>query len=289
MIITAFVYKDSDVNALSNKMILKRPLYEYSMMHAEGIAEISSAVSISQGSEKDILNGLSAQDILVILDSACPIRDGNDIKGAINMIKNDPEIDCVVSIKKIGQTDNAWYLKDGSISKAQAVTGQDLYEVSPNFTIFRVGAFISGNVKNTKGYEIKKDYTITNDADFVRVSRLMDICYCEGKEFVFDIDGVIAKINPSLNYADTEPIKETVRIVNDIYDRGNKVILFTARGFKTGIDWREVTEKEMKDWGVKYTELRMGKPSADYYIDDKFLDLSELYLISEIKGIQVNE
>ena len=44
-----------------------------------------------------------------------------------------------------------------------------------------------------------------------------------------------------------------------------------------GIDWKPVTEKQMQDWGVKYDEVHMGKPNADYYVDDKMLDLEFLY------------
>jgi hypothetical protein len=28
-------------------------------------------------------------------------------------------------------------------------------------------------------------------------------------------------------------------------------------------------EKQLKKWGVKHTELRMNKPSYDFWIDDK--------------------
>lgn len=105
---------------------------------------------------------------------------------------------------------------------------------------------------------------------------LNDLRTATDKTFVFDIDGVIAKINPTLNYADTEPIEGIVDIINRLYDNGNYIILFTARGYKTGIDWSEVTAKQMKDWGLKYHELKFGKPSADYYIDDKMLDLEIL-------------
>jgi hypothetical protein len=37
----------------------------------------------------------------------------------------------------------------------------------------------------------------------------------------------------------------------------------------TGKDWRDVTEKQLKKWKVKYHELRMGKPYYDLFIDDK--------------------
>ena len=67
-----------------------------------------------------------------------------------------------------------------------------------------------------------------------------------------------------------------IDIINKLYDRGNKIVLFTARGYKTGIDWQKITEKQMRDWGVKYHELKFGKPDATYYIDDKMLDLNAL-------------
>ena len=31
----------------------------------------------------------------------------------------------------------------------------------------------------------------------------------------------------------------------------------------------ELTDKQLKEWGCKYHELIMGKPHADYFIDDK--------------------
>ena len=31
----------------------------------------------------------------------------------------------------------------------------------------------------------------------------------------------------------------------------------------------ELTKQQLDDWGVKYHELIMGKPHADYFIDDK--------------------
>ena len=52
-----------------------------------------------------------------------------------------------------------------------------------------------------------------------------------------------------------------------------KIILFTARGAATGIDWKELTKKQLKDWNVKHHELIFGKPHADVFIDDKAQDI----------------
>ena len=31
----------------------------------------------------------------------------------------------------------------------------------------------------------------------------------------------------------------------------------------------ELTRQQLEEWGVKYNELIMGKPHADFFIDDK--------------------
>lgn len=94
--------------------------------------------------------------------------------------------------------------------------------------------------------------------------------------FVFDIDGVVARFDPALRYGQARPAGDVISIINRLHDYGNKIILFTARGSETGIDWSETTEKQMRDWGVKYHQLRFGKPAATFYVDDKNLSLSEL-------------
>ena len=96
------------------------------------------------------------------------------------------------------------------------------------------------------------------------------------KTFVFDIDGVIAQIVPGNDYRQSKPIQKTVDMVNALYDQGHRIILFTARGGTSGIDWSELTQQQMNDWGVKHHQLRMGKPAADFYIDDKLIELDEV-------------
>ena len=57
--------------------------------------------------------------------------------------------------------------------------------------------------------------------------------------------------------------------VNQLFDEGNTIKLLTARGSETGTDWSVTTLSQLNNWGVKYHELKFGKPSADYYIDDR--------------------
>jgi hypothetical protein len=94
--------------------------------------------------------------------------------------------------------------------------------------------------------------------------------------FVFDIDGVIAKLNPENNYAVSEPDKEMVGLINRLHGYGNEIILHTARGYVTGIDWSKTTLSQLKNWGLKYDGLVFGKPNATYYVDDRMLSVEEL-------------
>jgi len=94
------------------------------------------------------------------------------------------------------------------------------------------------------------------------------------KTFCFDIDGVIMTLVDVSNYSLAKPIPETITIINTLFERGHYIILFTARGYITKMDWTELTIQQLNDAGVNYHELKFGKPAADYYIDDRMIDLS---------------
>ena len=66
-----------------------------------------------------------------------------------------------------------------------------------------------------------------------------------------------------------EALSNRIKIINKLYDEGNTIIFFTARGYVTKIDWRELTLNQLDEWNVKYHELILGKPHADIYVDDK--------------------
>jgi hypothetical protein len=100
-----------------------------------------------------------------------------------------------------------------------------------------------------------------------------------GKRFVVDIDGVIATLVPDNDYALAEPLVDAIATVNRLYDLGNTIIMFTARGSATGKDWSLTTREQLHRWGVRYHELRFGKPAADYYIDDRLTTLTAVQVV----------
>ena len=97
-----------------------------------------------------------------------------------------------------------------------------------------------------------------------------------GLTFAFDLDGVIATLVPDGEYARAEPYLPAVRLVARLREAGNRIVIYTARGSHTGLDWAEATCHQLSVWGVRYDELRFGKPAADYYIDDRMMSLATL-------------
>ena len=95
--------------------------------------------------------------------------------------------------------------------------------------------------------------------------------------YMVDIDETICVSPESRDYSLATPIYKNIKKINKLYDQGNTIIYWTARGTGTGIDWREVTEKQFEKWGVKYHQLSLGKkPIFDLLIDDKALNIADL-------------
>jgi CMP-N,N'-diacetyllegionaminic acid synthase len=92
------------------------------------------------------------------------------------------------------------------------------------------------------------------------------------KHIYIDIDDTICTKSATLNYNDATPLHDRIKMANKLYDQGHHIVYWTARGTKTGIDWYNVTEKQLIDWNVKYHDLKMGKPAFDILIDDKALN-----------------
>jgi hypothetical protein len=93
----------------------------------------------------------------------------------------------------------------------------------------------------------------------------------EQKVIYVDIDGCICT-NALTDYTKASPYPWRIEKINKLYDEGYIIIYWTARGMTTGKDWKEVTEQQLKSWGAKYTEVRMGKPYYNLFIDDKAIN-----------------
>ena len=85
--------------------------------------------------------------------------------------------------------------------------------------------------------------------------------------YCFDCDGVICKTQGT-DYERSFPNQEVIDKINYLYDKGHTIKIFTGRGSVSGLDWQDLTRKQLGKWRVKYHELIMGKPNYDVFIDD---------------------
>jgi hypothetical protein len=102
------------------------------------------------------------------------------------------------------------------------------------------------------------------------------------KTICFDLDGVICRQTEG-DYANAAPNKDAISVINGLYKKGNRVIIYTSRFMgrnnsdviKTHKEGYDFTVKQLKSWGVKFHELGMGKPRYDLVVDDKALFYKE--------------
>lgn len=103
--------------------------------------------------------------------------------------------------------------------------------------------------------------------------------------YVVDIDGTICTLVSNGNYEEAEPIPSRIEKINKLYDEGNQIIYLTARGmgrFKNSRilankKFYDLTYTQLKSWGCKFHELHLGKPSGDFYIDDKGVNSNDFF------------
>jgi len=90
--------------------------------------------------------------------------------------------------------------------------------------------------------------------------------------YCFDIDGTICETTENSSYENAKAYPSVVAAINKLYDQGHTVFLYTARGSVSGKDWSELTNKQVKSWGIKCHEVKMGKPFYDLMIDDRSIN-----------------
>ena len=121
----------------------------------------------------------------------------------------------------------------------------------------------------------------------IDVSEFRDNIYC------IDIDGTLTEPHKGTPW-DAVPLYDRIDKVNKLYDEGATIYLMTARGFvhsttrypddilaqqrEADYHVRSRTDKQLKEWGVKYTKLFFGKPRAWVYVDDRAINDFDFFL-----------
>ena len=102
-----------------------------------------------------------------------------------------------------------------------------------------------------------------------------------------DIDGTICstpKTNNQWDYENAYPLPFYIDKINKLYNKGNEIVYWTARGSSSGRDWKSFTQKQLNSWGCLYHELICGKSKGhfDMVIDDKAIKIEDLKIDKKI-------
>lgn len=92
-------------------------------------------------------------------------------------------------------------------------------------------------------------------------------------KYIVDVDDTIC-VSPigadgKRDYTQAVPLYDRIDKINALYDEGHEIHYWTSRGQTTGIDWADLTKKQLAGWGCKFTSIKMNKPMYDWWIDDK--------------------
>lgn len=112
----------------------------------------------------------------------------------------------------------------------------------------------------------------------------------------FDLDDVLCTRDRFAKgkvdkYRTCTPNHEMIKIVNQCWEAGYRIIIFTARGM-TGFNGNvhliytnlfDLTQKQLNDWGVKYHQLIMGKAHYDLLVDDKAVNSRKIQNLKDIE------
>jgi len=110
------------------------------------------------------------------------------------------------------------------------------------------------------------------------------------KNIYVDIDHTICdlptgdELTLEEKYQRATPMHDKIEIINNLYDKGYIITYWTARGTLSNINFFSLTYDQLKTWGVKFHELRMGKPAFDLLIDDKTFNMTraQVNLLDEL-------
>lgn len=91
-----------------------------------------------------------------------------------------------------------------------------------------------------------------------------------------DIDGTICQTKNG-DYENSVPVFKNIEKINHLYEQGNRITYYSARGQKSQKDYTNLTLSQLKAWNCKFDNLVMNhKPSYDLMICDKTKRIEEI-------------
>ncbi len=103
--------------------------------------------------------------------------------------------------------------------------------------------------------------------------------------YVIDIDGTVCQQTDNIDYIDAVPFTDRIEKINKLYDEGNTIIMYTARGMGRGNgdaaaaynELFRLTDDQLKSWGLRYHRLQLGKPIGHVYVDDRAVNANDFF------------
>ena len=97
-----------------------------------------------------------------------------------------------------------------------------------------------------------------------------EVLNLNNKTIFVDIDNTITR---GKGYENCVPRQETIKKLNDLYDKEYNIVYWTSRGVISDNDWYEHTKKQLKIWYAKYNLLITKKHFFNTFIEDKSINL----------------
>jgi len=97
----------------------------------------------------------------------------------------------------------------------------------------------------------------------------------------FDLDNTLVTSTIEKDYSKVKPIQKNIDYLKYLKSLGHEIIIYTARRMRTHNgnigklvkDIGKITLNNLIDLNIPYDEIYFGKPYADYYIDDKAINV----------------
>lgn len=238
-------------------------------------------------------------DVCVHLRPTYPVRRPEEIDEAIGLLLAHPEADSVRSVTPSPHTPFKMWFQDEAGYLSPVISGVDpsphslprqalpaVYLQNACVDVIRTRTIEQGSMTGSRvlGYRMPHFFDIDDLQDLAAAAQTAALQEGRPLRLCVDIDGVLATLVSDRDYSTCRPNPEAIDAINTLAAAGHHIILHTARGSQTGRDWRQNTEAQMQQWGVRYHELVFGKPAADLYIDDKLV--SAKTMIAAAKAVR---
>ena len=165
---------------------------------------------------------------------------------------------------------------------------KDKFDYLKNVDVFAIGSDYIGykDIEEIKKYSEVKFIDRTPEISSTQIKKYLTD-NTKYKTIVMDMDDTICfTLNRDFN--NSIPNQPVIDKINELHDKGWKIIISTARGAKScptllerEIKYRGITEAWLNSHNIKYDKVLFMKENADYYVDDKAMNIEEFINFKE--------